>query len=622
MPLRFQTQKDELLPALPISDDADQRKRFYHDIVRKFEELFRKLVLDLRLIEDAVVQSDHGELDGLADDDHTQYHTDVRGDARYYTQTEHLDSSSGSGDSGKPIKLNSSGVVDSSMVVDSGIDHGELSGLADDDHTQYHNDARGDARYYTQDEIGSGVVGSSGANLSGINTINGSTPHLQMFVDGTQSSQYYSGGVVTENVALNGTIDITALTGYIKREDDNEAMNMGSFEIGLVSGQALSSGINIVCVDYNSGTPIFVYRTSLPNKTTIFPVARVYKDVNDHLHIVQGGSKFLGLPLKVSERFFKVEGLVRASGMITTEGTEDLTLDVSAGTLWRGINEFDFSAYDGDEICGITGAGTGGTISATNKIVLDSGCGDLTDTYTHGLEIRIHDSSNGNDGCYHVESSQLINADANTEVTIETSTLTIGNDTGHVHSFTFTYWNYTDDNGWIETNADGDHVSILIDVAKWNDITKNQGSQFTNYTSNRYGCAWVYASSAQGSRVHVVYGQGDYTLAQAAEVGSPATAPDIINKMCFLIAKIIFQEGDTDFYEIYYPWTTTFNATGASDHGGLAGLSDEADHTYAALIDGTRNITGDQTFDENIIVTKQVSVQDRDVLRYILLNGG
>lgn len=35
--------------------------------------------------------TDHGLLTGLADDDHTQYHTDARGDARYYTQTQ-LDS--------------------------------------------------------------------------------------------------------------------------------------------------------------------------------------------------------------------------------------------------------------------------------------------------------------------------------------------------------------------------------------------------------------------------------------------------------------------------------------------------------------------------------------------------
>lgn len=32
-------------------------------------------------------------------------------------------------------------------------DHGALSGLADDDHTQYHNDTRGDARYYTQGQV-------------------------------------------------------------------------------------------------------------------------------------------------------------------------------------------------------------------------------------------------------------------------------------------------------------------------------------------------------------------------------------------------------------------------------------------------------------------------------------
>lgn len=32
-------------------------------------------------------------------------------------------------------------------------DHGALMGLADDDHSQYHNNARGDARYYTQSQV-------------------------------------------------------------------------------------------------------------------------------------------------------------------------------------------------------------------------------------------------------------------------------------------------------------------------------------------------------------------------------------------------------------------------------------------------------------------------------------
>ncbi len=32
-------------------------------------------------------------------------------------------------------------------------DHGALTGLADDDHPQYHNDSRGDSRYYTKAQV-------------------------------------------------------------------------------------------------------------------------------------------------------------------------------------------------------------------------------------------------------------------------------------------------------------------------------------------------------------------------------------------------------------------------------------------------------------------------------------
>jgi hypothetical protein len=65
---------------------------------------------------------DHGNIAGLADDDHTQYHTDTRGDARYYTQSqldggqldnryyteaEHVDTGVGNG--GSPMKLDVDG---------------------------------------------------------------------------------------------------------------------------------------------------------------------------------------------------------------------------------------------------------------------------------------------------------------------------------------------------------------------------------------------------------------------------------------------------------------------------------------------------------------------------------
>ena len=44
-----------------------------------------------------------------------------------------------------------------SNVVDEKIEHDSLTGLSDDDHTQYHNNTRGDARYYQKSEVDEGI---------------------------------------------------------------------------------------------------------------------------------------------------------------------------------------------------------------------------------------------------------------------------------------------------------------------------------------------------------------------------------------------------------------------------------------------------------------------------------
>ena len=46
-------------------------------------------------------------------------------------------------------------------------DHGALTGLGDDDHLQYHTDARGDARYYTQAQVDA-LVGAGGDSTSAL----------------------------------------------------------------------------------------------------------------------------------------------------------------------------------------------------------------------------------------------------------------------------------------------------------------------------------------------------------------------------------------------------------------------------------------------------------------------
>ena len=133
-----------------------------------------KIYIFIALWVDVSTIIDHGSLVGLGDDDHSQYHNDTRGDARYFRENEHLNASAGAGDAGKPIVLDADGHVDATMINDADVDHGSIGGLADDDHSQYHNDTRGDARYFQKTEFIATTSGGSDAgkpiktNASGV----------------------------------------------------------------------------------------------------------------------------------------------------------------------------------------------------------------------------------------------------------------------------------------------------------------------------------------------------------------------------------------------------------------------------------------------------------------------
>ena len=63
-------------------------------------------------------------------------------------------------------------VIETATVITAGgggvTDHGLLTGLADDDHTQYHTDARGDARYYTQAQVDAGLAGKEDSGTAAV----------------------------------------------------------------------------------------------------------------------------------------------------------------------------------------------------------------------------------------------------------------------------------------------------------------------------------------------------------------------------------------------------------------------------------------------------------------------
>jgi len=67
-------------------------------------------------------------------------YVDTSGDyteAQGYESTDFIDASAGVADAGKPVKANSLGQIDASFINDSDVDHGNLTGLGDDDHTIY-----------------------------------------------------------------------------------------------------------------------------------------------------------------------------------------------------------------------------------------------------------------------------------------------------------------------------------------------------------------------------------------------------------------------------------------------------------------------------------------------------
>ena len=66
-------------------------------------------------------------------------------------------------------------------------DHGALTGLGDDDHTQYHNDARGDVRYYTKSQVDASLAGK--ANTSHGHAI-GDVTNLQATLDGKAATSH------------------------------------------------------------------------------------------------------------------------------------------------------------------------------------------------------------------------------------------------------------------------------------------------------------------------------------------------------------------------------------------------------------------------------------------------
>ncbi len=138
------------------------------------------------------------------------------------------------------------------------------------------------------------------------------------------------------------------------------------------------------------------------------------------------------------------------------------------------------------------------------------------------------------------------------------------------------------------------------DATQWNNTHFDDGTgTLSALANNRWSIEWVYLEVDQ--EIVTLFGQEEFLSEGAAEGASPpSTAPDRIQQHSRLIGRIIFQESSETAAATESVFTTTFTSAGVTDHGNLAGLSDD-DHTQYILADGTRQLTGNwDTGDFNI----------------------
>lgn len=112
-------------------------------------------------------------------------------------------------------------VTDLEEIPGGGVtDHGALTGLADDDHTQYLNNTRGDVRYYTKSQIDTSLGGKANTSHTHvIGDVSGTVPFAQLPTGTTGST------VATGNHNHTGTYqpidsDLTAIAGLSPSNND------------------------------------------------------------------------------------------------------------------------------------------------------------------------------------------------------------------------------------------------------------------------------------------------------------------------------------------------------------------------------------------------------------------
>lgn len=117
-----------------------------------------------------------------------------------------------------------------------------------------------------------------------------------------------------------------------------------------------------------------------------------------------------------------------------------------------------------------------------------------------------------------------------------------------------------------------------------NGVYDDNSGTLVALTGNFHSSLWFYMEV--DNQLTMLYGQDEFaTIAEAEADTPPASVPPRLEEHAILLGRIIFQKAQTTAEEVQSAFDTVFQATAVTDHGNLAGLTDD-DHSQYALLAG------------------------------------
>ena len=207
---------------------------------------------------------DHGaDLLGLSDDDHTQYHNDARGDARYYTEAE-LDA----------------GQLDNRYYTETELDAGQLD-------NRYYTETEIDAGYYTKTELDAGQLDNRYYTETEMDAIGYSLYEAETDINVVTGQPLYIKSNAHVALAAADNVDTSRVIGLAT--EDISSGNTAKYNVdgklyiadwtAVIGSSLLTPGIDyyLAVSAGASGTPAYGNAGGTGNRTSIIAVS---SDIN------------------------------------------------------------------------------------------------------------------------------------------------------------------------------------------------------------------------------------------------------------------------------------------------------------------------------------------------------